>query len=132
MQVKQKVCYSCQKLSYIYKRIDGKPYCKFCAYKKEGKSSSIKPVSTKRSNELKEYSVIRQEFLKAHPICQAKLVGCTQTATEVHHMVGRENKRLLDSKHFLAICRSCHTKITEDTKLALELVLSLSKHKSNE
>ena len=127
---KLKVCYSCNNLRVIYKRIDGKPYCKYCAYKKVGKSLKIRPIAKKRASELAEYRIIREKFLKDHPYCEVKKQGCTGNATDIHHMGGKWNKDLLDSRKFLAVCRNCHDIITEFSKEAIEEGLSISRLKS--
>jgi len=125
------VCWSCKHPRVIYKRIDGKPYCKPCAYKAEGKLTRIKPIAKKRASELAEYKVVREKFLKQHPYCEIKKPGCTGNATDVHHMGGKWNKDLLDSSKFLAVCRNCHDIITEFSKEAIEEGYSISRLKSN-
>lgn len=57
------------------------------------------------------YSVLRPQFLKARPYCEARLEGCTGQAEHVHHQYMGSNKR----KHYLntltwtPICHHCHT-----------------------
>ena len=99
--------------------------------KKEKKRTYIKKVSDKRKGRLVIYKELRAVFMKSHPICEAALAGCTKTATDVHHMMGRENELLNMTCYWLAVCRSCHDKLTIDSKMAIEKGLSLSKHKKS-
>jgi len=70
-----------------------------------------------------KYSKLRTAFLVVHPNCQAKLIGCTGKATDVHHKVGRGENHLKIST-WLAVCRTCHIWITENSKEAIELGFS--------
>jgi hypothetical protein len=45
----------------------------------------IKKVSDKRKVLNAEYSILRDQFLKAHDKCEMKLLGCTEPSNEVHH-----------------------------------------------
>jgi hypothetical protein len=87
------------------------------------KPSKIKAASEKRILALAQYKAQRIVFLKEHLICGADLDGCRKKATEVHHKIGR-GIHLNDTEHWLAICRNCHTWITEHSKEAIELGLS--------
>lgn len=82
----------------------------------------IRKLSKKRAKELKEYSKMK---IPENQICQ--FPRCINPATDKHHPQGRENKRLLDPVKYL--CRSHHQLITDNTPLAIELRLSVSKHK---
>lgn len=73
-----------------------------------------------------EYSKRRAAFLVVHSKCQAKLVGCTGDATDVHHKAGRGENHLVIST-WLAVCRSCHRYIEEHPVEAKELGLSESR-----
>jgi len=73
-----------------------------------------------------DYSKLRSAFLVVHSICQAKLVGCTGKATDVHHKAGRGENHLNIST-WLAVCRSCHRWIEEHPNEAKELGLSQSR-----
>lgn len=70
---------------------------------KQKKATKIKPVSDKRKKELKTYSEQRKLFLvnKICPITQ-------ETATEIHHIKGRDNKWLNDINYWLAVSRNGH------------------------
>ncbi len=69
----------------------------------------LRQKSKKRIAEEKEYSKLRAEFLKEHPICQR--AKCHHPATEVHHKAGRYEFYLrVDT--FMACCHPCHSEIT--------------------
>lgn len=91
-------------------------------------SKKIKQISDKRSKEIKEYSQKRIVFLNTHTECQAKLKNCSIMASEVHHMKGKENDLLLDEQFWLPVCTHCHIIITEQSRMAIDLGLSLSRH----
>jgi len=124
---KLKVCNGCKKPKHIWKNVDGKKYCRDCAPKKSKKVSAprkfIKPVSDKKSKKDVVYTALRIAYLKFHPLCEAHLENCTNNSTEVHHKKGR-GEYYLDDSTFLAVCRSCHTWIENNPKLAIELNLS--------
>lgn len=95
------------------------------------KRKAIKQVSTKRQKQLSEYSKERIKFLTVHQGCQANLSGCTGLASEIHHQQGKENELLLDQDKWLAICRSCHSYITENSNWAICVGLSLRRNGIN-
>lgn len=80
-------------------------------------------VSRKRARQLREYSVLRAEFLARFPRCQYP-GGCTALSTDVHHMRGRVGADLLDVDHWLALCRPHHEHITTHPAEALALGVS--------
>jgi len=124
MVVKKKICAGCDTLTYIYKNVGGKKYCKPCTYKLFP-PSPIKKVSDRRKQEDVEYSKKRKLFLEAHPSCQAKLPGiCTGEATDIHHMAGKIGANYLDVNNFIALCRACHNFCELNPKDAKELELS--------
>lgn len=77
------------------------------------------------------YNKLRKEFLNEHPLCQAKMRGCTHQATDVHHKRGR-GKYYLDTSSWLAVCRSCHEWIHRNTADAIELGFVESRLKNEE
>ena len=123
IQVKLKPCSGCTERKQIWKSHGKEKYCKECWYKKE-KPKSIAPVSKKRKLEMDEYSKRRELFLIANPLCQAKLVGCTGKATDVHHTEGRVGENYLNMSKWKALCRSCHRWVEENPAEAKELNLS--------
>ena len=72
---------------------------------------------------LDEYSKLRSAFLVIHSKCQAKLLGCTGEATDVHHKAGRGDNHLKIST-WLAVCRNCHQWIELNPTEAKELGFS--------
>jgi hypothetical protein len=123
MVVKKKICAGCDTLTYIYKNVGGKKYCKSCTYKLFP-SSPIKKVSDKKKQEDVEYSKKRKLFLETHPSCQAKLPGiCTINSTDVHHTKGR-NINYLNVETWIALCRECHMWVENNPTDAKELGLS--------
>lgn len=130
IQTKLKPCNGCKELKHIWKSHGKEKYCKECWYKIE-KPKKPKPVSTKQRSALDEYTQKRTLFMVANPSCQAKLVGCTGQSTDVHHKAGR-GENLLKMTTWLAVCRSCHTWITENSNEAIELGLSISRLKQEE
>ena len=71
-------------------------------------SKPIKKISDKQLKKLSEYRKLRDEFTKDKN-CEAKLSGCTITATDLHHARGRVGNLLIDVSNFVALCRNCHT-----------------------
>jgi len=131
IQTKLKVCAGCSELKHIWKSHGKDKYCKDCWYSIE-KPKNIPPVSTKRKVEMDEYSKKRELFLIANPICQAKLVGCTGKATDVHHTAGRTGDNYLKISTWLAACRSCHSWIELNPTEAKEMGFSQSRLKQEE
>lgn len=131
MVVKMKLCAgSCGSVKVIWKNIGGKKYCKDCARSIQPEmQTKINPVSKIRAKRLRIYSVLRDNFLKNYPDCTALFEGCTGVSSEVHHSGGRENESLIDDSSFVALCHSCHSKITTESALAIALGLSKSRHK---
>jgi len=128
--VKLKTCAGCNQQKYIWKSHKKDKYCKECWYTIE-KPKSISPVSKRIQGEMDSYSALRETFFFIHPNCQAKLVGCTGKATDVHHKKGRGDN-LLRVGTWLAVCRSCHTWIEENPIKSKELGLSESRLKNQE
>ena len=92
----------------------------------------IRKVAVKRKNELDEYYIEREKFLKEKPFCELKVdSGCTRISTEIHHGKGRENKLLLDKKYWKAGCRHCHDIVGVKSKAAIENGQSFSRHKKS-
>lgn len=122
MQVKLKQCSGCNQPKHIWKSHGKEKYCKECWYKLDA-PKKISPVSRKMRVIMDEYSKKRAAFLVVHAKCQAKLVGCTGEATDVHHKAGRGENHLKIST-WLAVCRSCHNWIELNPLEAKELGLS--------
>lgn len=121
-----KVCSSCNQLRKIWKNTNRERYCKVC-WSKIQPPAVISKQTTKRKKLDSGYSDLRKEFLLSRPMCQAHITGiCQNNSTDVHHMMGR-GERYLDTKTWLAVCRSCHNWIEEHPALSKELGFSKSR-----
>lgn len=78
----------------------------------------VKKVTEKRAKQNQEYAKLRKEYLEVYPVCE--VVECHNKSKEIHHMAGRDGDKLTDPDNFLAVCPSCHHKITVDSAWALE------------
>lgn len=86
----------------------------------------MRAVSKKRAAQMRQYSLLRKEFLAANPRCQCPR-PCPLPAEEVHHMRGRVGADLLDTGHWLALCHGCHQWVTEHPAEALAIGASESR-----
>jgi hypothetical protein len=77
------------------------------------------------------YSILREQYMKHHPHCEAHLAGCAINACDIHHKKGRVGNLFLDDTEFLAVCRTCHGWIETHPKEAKLLNFSKSRE-SNE
>lgn len=85
----------------------------------------IRKVSIKRAAQNKEYSKLRLNYFKNHPICEVGL--CGRYATDIHHIAGRIGNNLTDITNFLAVCRQHHCQIEENPIWAKEKGYSKSR-----
>ena len=118
LQAKPKKCDGCETIQPLWKKEGTQKFCKQCwtNHAIKGKSSTKKPTAKKpmrlQSSKIMKlnaaYSVLREQFLKHHPCCQARIPGCSIVATDIHHKKGRVGKLFLDDSEFLAVCRMCH------------------------
>ena len=137
MKVKLKHCDGHNQLAVIWKRKDGKSYCKQCWMKQSGvlKTSIVKPTrkkipfrSPKRAKLDKEYSIKRKAFLEQYPLCKIHIAGiCTNLSTDVHHKAGRAGDLYLDERYWIATCRACHSWIDTHSAIAEELGLTIKR-----
>ena len=128
IKAKLKKCAGCEQMKHIWKSHGKEKYCKECWYSID-KPKSISPVSKKRQVEMDEYSKKRLAFLALHNNCQAKLVGCTGKATDVHHLYSGKDrdKHYLEMSTWKAVCRNCHNYIHDHLSAdeAIEMGLKL-------
>lgn len=96
---------------------------------RKNRTTQIKPRSTKRAKQEREYAKLAKELLANKLYCEAKLQGCMIVASECHHIEGRQGKLLTDPKNLMAICRHCHAWVTEHSKEAIEIGFSKSRLK---
>jgi len=117
LQAKQKKCDGCNEITSIWKKEGKQRFCKSCWSKQFKGLSSIKKPTAKKPMRLQSsktvklnaaYMVLREQFLKRKPYCEAHLPGCAVNACDVHHKKGRTGALLLDDTEFLAVCRTCH------------------------
>jgi hypothetical protein len=93
------------------------------------KKAKIAKRSTKRAKQEREYAKLAKEYLSNHLYCEMKLPCCTVVALECHHMKGRDGALLTDTDNFMAACAPCHAWVTENSKQAIEMGLSISRLK---
>lgn len=129
MQAKLKLCNGCNQPKYIWKKEGRQRFCKDCwsCQSSKDKFKPIqKPLSPRSSKKEKldaAYSALRQVYLNNHPMCEARLPGCSLEAHDIHHRLGRIGELYLDDSEFVAVCRSCHTFIHNNPKEAKDLGL---------
>lgn len=95
--------------------------------KEPKKPKPIAKVSEKQIERLAKYRKVRDQFMKEHPNCQARLQGCTIKATDCHHSRGKVGDLLTDKRYFKALCRSCHNYIETHPSQSKEMGFSLSR-----
>lgn len=117
---KKKPCKECKAESYIF----SKGLCKSCATKTYKKPSN---VSDKQRKRIKDYSLVRKEFLESLPSNICKVCNVREV-TDIHHRCGKIGDLLTDTRFFLAVCRECHTFIEENPAWAYENNYSLKRN----
>jgi len=136
MNTKLKVCAGCLKRKVIYKSHGTKKFCKTCwgKYLKGNVEPKVKPkvktisrTSSKKERADHLYSVARRAYLLTHPMCEARLPGCSLNSTDIHHKKGRTGSLYLDTTYFLAVCRNCHNTIEKHVEMAKEEGFSKSR-----
>lgn len=86
-------------------------------------TKGIAKVSSKQGKLNRAYKILRNQYMKDHPVCEARLPGCSYHATDLHHMNGR-GLFLLDATTYKALCRSCHQRAEMSPNEAKALGLS--------
>ena len=80
------------------------------------RKTPLRRISKRRAKEMKEYGILRKEFLEKLPMCEV----CMKAAsTDVHHKAKR-GKNYLEVDTWLSTCRSCHDKIHREPAWARE------------
>jgi len=124
------LCKSCWNREYgkpIKKNTHAKPLKRMPLKKSE---KPIKKVSERRKKEQKEYEALVKQFLSGHKFCEAGVKCKPDTKSEdCHHKKGRAGNLFLDVRYWLAVCRKCHSWITENSAEAINLGLSESRNK---
>jgi len=115
MQAKKKICDACQTEQFIWKNQSGVRYCKQCwsRHKPSVDKKPTKPlqaVSAKRKKQDEEYSKLRKRFLNENTLCNIKVAGCSNMATDVHHKYSGDDRAVyyLIQSTWIAACRNCH------------------------
>jgi len=85
----------------------------------------IKSVSDKKLVELKQYRVVRDEYLATHKVCEHP--ECSNPSEDLHHAKGRVGSLLTDTRYFKALCRKCHRWVEENPTDAKSMGLSFSR-----
>ena len=61
---------------------------------------------------------IRARFLLQHPLCeQCRQEGRLTPAQEVHHILPLANGGMNNESNLMALCKSCHSRITIDSSI---------------
>lgn len=82
-------------------------YCSICEEKPEKrKPKPLRKVSVKRVTENKEYTKVREAYLKVFPVCE--VYNCNNKSDQIHHKKGRIGELLTDINFFMAVCDTCH------------------------
>jgi hypothetical protein len=94
---------------------------------KQKVSKSINKVSDKQKKYNSIYTIVAPKFKIKNPECLARLPGCTVLTEEIHHTYKRTGIWLIMSEYFLPVCRCCHRAITDNSAMAMETGLSISR-----
>ncbi len=97
------------------------------AEKPKKQPKPIPKISQKQIERLAQYRKVRDQFMKDHPTCQARLESCTIKATDIHHAKGKIGDLLMDKRYFKALCRSCHSYLEVHPNFAKEQGFSLNR-----
>lgn len=81
----------------------------------KAKRKRIAPISKVRAERLKIYAKQRKVFLATHPLC---VVFPDRKSEDIHHVIGRAGKLLLDERYWLAVSREGHNLIHSNIKEA--------------
>ena len=71
----------------------------------------MRNLSKKRAAEYREYSKVKREYMEEKPYCEAMWMCPGLLATELHHISGKEGKKLTEKSNLMSVCRLCHERI---------------------
>lgn len=97
-------------------------------------SKPVKPVkplrkaSVKRQKQLDEYNAQVKEWKKGKICVMCDWEGKTKPCEHAHHPAGREGGRLLNFTELIPLCAKHHIWVTEHSKEAIELGISLPRN----
>ena len=131
IQVKKKICDSCDTEQIIWKNHNGNKYCRQCWLKEHSSPlpkklpKVIKPKSDKKAVQDQLYTILRNKYFQDdnNKACKARLTGCALVACDVHHTKGRGECQN-DVSTWVSLCRSCHNYIETHPTEAKELNFS--------
>ena len=69
----------------------------------------IPRVSRGQAGRNRRYRIVRDEFMARQENWNCAVPGCTNRATQVHHVRGRQGVLLCDTRFFHPVCGACHT-----------------------
>jgi hypothetical protein len=81
-------------------------------------SKRIRPVSLKRSKELRLYDKLRVRFLKENPVCSVFPEGGSNRSTQVHHRYGRRGDLLNWIDGWISVSQKGHEAIHKSPEWA--------------
>lgn len=82
---------------------------------KQRAAKQLKAVSKKRAANLREYGVLRKDYLLEHECCER----CGYNGDlDIHHKAGRNGRLLNDTGKWAALCRLCHSWVHQFPNMA--------------
>lgn len=107
-------CVTCGAVFQKYRTTDKfcSPQCAKIVSKTNQPRKKIAPISDSMAMKLKEYRLVRDEFMRLSPKCQI----CGKESTDLHHKNGRIGSNLTDVNTFMALCRKCHREVHDNPK----------------
>lgn len=66
----------------------------------------IAPRSKAMARKMGKYWTAAEVFKREHRHCER--AGCAKLTADIHHQRGRVGTLLLDTRFWIAVCRSCH------------------------
>lgn len=88
------------------------------------RKKGLNPMSPKRRKQAKARRELVAKVLSERPWCEAKMDGCTFRSEECHEVLSRaRGGDFLNEDEILALCGSCHRRVTREPMLAHSLGL---------
>lgn len=88
----------------------------------------MKKITDKRKKQYKLYRTKRDKYMSINKICEVD--GCKRPSCDLHHKKGKEGELLYKEDFFMAVCRTCHNRITVDSRWAIKNGYSLRRSTS--
>lgn len=90
-------------------------------------AGGVKARSVPEAHRIEIYNAIRDIFIVQNPICKARCSEhCKKVykfSDHVHHKRGRQGWLLVDVRHWLPVCATCHQWIGDNPEEAMKLGL---------